>query len=134
MIPSGVAVESDALLLTAEGPADALHRAWKTAQTLMEWASGIASGAAALVRAAAPVPVACTRQHAPGPKALSITSIPDGGAIIPGPYPHLNPPHARPGTSRPWEGRGRARGGGGRAPQLPRAGTGQTGRPDGCQS
>ncbi|MGB5062434.1 MAG: ModD protein [Candidatus Competibacter sp.] len=82
VIPSGVAVESDALLLTAEGPADALHRAWKTAQTLMEWASGIASGAAALVRAAAPVPVACTRKNAPGTKALSIKAIQAGGAII----------------------------------------------------
>lgn len=80
-IPSGVAVESDALLLTAEGPAEALHRAWKTAQTLMEWASGIASGAAALVRVAAPVPVACTRKNAPGTKALSIKAIQAGGAI-----------------------------------------------------
>ena len=80
-IPSGVAVENDALLLTAEGPADALHRAWKTAQTLMEWASGIASGTAALVRAAAPVPVACTRKNAPGTKALSIKAIQAGGAI-----------------------------------------------------
>lgn len=81
VIPSGVAVESDALLLTAEGPAEALHQAWKTAQTLMEWASGIASGAAALVRAAAPVPVACTRKNAPGTKALSIKAIQAGGAI-----------------------------------------------------
>ncbi len=80
-IPSGVAVESDALLLTAEGSAEALHRAWKTAQTLMEWASGIASGAAALVRAAAPVPVACTRKNTPGTKALSIKAIQAGGAI-----------------------------------------------------
>lgn len=81
VIPSGVAVESDTLLLTAEGPAEALHRAWKTAQTLMEWASGIASGAAALVRAAAPVPVACTRKNAPRTKALSIKAIQAGGAI-----------------------------------------------------
>lgn len=69
------------MLLSAEGPADALHRAWKTAQTLMEWASGIASGAAALVRAATPVPVACTRKNTPGTKALSIKAIQAGGAI-----------------------------------------------------
>jgi len=81
VIPSGVAVERDALLLTAEGPVEALHRAWKTAQTLMEWASGVASGAAALVRAAAPVPVACTRKNAPETKALSIKAIQAGGAI-----------------------------------------------------
>lgn len=72
VVASGVAAESGALLLTAAGPADALHRVWKTAQTLMEWASGIASGAAAMVRAATPIPVACTRKNAPGTKALSI--------------------------------------------------------------
>jgi molybdenum transport protein len=82
IVSSGAVVEDDALLLTAAGPADALHRAWKTAQTLMEWASGIASGAAALVHAAAPVPVACTRKNAPGTKALSIKAIQAGGAIL----------------------------------------------------
>lgn len=82
IVLSGAVVEDGALLLTAEGPADALHRAWKTAQTLMEWASGIASDAAALVHAAAPVPVACTRKNAPGTKALSIKAIQAGGAIV----------------------------------------------------
>ncbi len=79
---SGAVVEDGALLLSAEGSAAALHRAWKTAQTLMEWASGIASGATALVRAAAPVPVACTRKNAPGTKALSNKAIQAGGAIM----------------------------------------------------
>ena len=82
IVLSGAVAEDSALLLTAEGSADALHRAWKTAQTLMEWASGIASGATALVRAAAPVPVACTRKNAPGTKALSIKAIQAGGAIM----------------------------------------------------
>ena len=82
IVLSGAVAEDGALLLTAEGSADALHRAWKTAQTLMEWASGIASGATALVRAAAPVPVACTRKNAPGTKALSIKAIQAGGAIM----------------------------------------------------
>lgn len=82
IVSSGAVAEDGALLPTAAGPADALHRVWKTAQTLVEWASGIASGAAALVRAAAPVPVACTRKNAPGTKALSIKAIQAGGAII----------------------------------------------------
>jgi len=82
IVLSGAVAEDGALLLTAEGSADALHRAWKTAQTLMEWASGIASGATALVRAAAPVPVACTRKNAPGTKALSVKAIQAGGAIM----------------------------------------------------
>ncbi|MCP5159109.1 MAG: ModD protein [Gammaproteobacteria bacterium] len=79
---SGTTVDDGTLLLTAAGAADALHRAWKTAQTLMEWASGIASEATALVRAAAPVPVACTRKNAPGTKILSIKAIQAGGAIV----------------------------------------------------
>lgn len=82
IVLSGAVAEDGALLLTAEGSADALHRAWKTAQTLMEWASGIATGATALVRAAAPVPVACTRKNAPGTKALSMKAIQAGGAIM----------------------------------------------------
>ncbi len=80
--PSGATVDRGTVLLTVEGSADALHRAWKTAQTLVEWASGIASGAAALVSAAAPAPVACTRKNAPGTKALSIKAIQAGGAIV----------------------------------------------------
>ena len=79
---SGASVEDETLLLTAEGSADTLHQAWKVAQTLVEWASGIASEAAALVRAAAPVPVACTRKNVPGTKALSIKAIQAGGAIL----------------------------------------------------
>ncbi|MFO7641348.1 MAG: ModD protein, partial [Candidatus Competibacteraceae bacterium] len=80
-VPSGATVENETLLLTAEGSADTLHQAWKVAQTLVEWASGIASEAAALVRAAAPVPVACTRKNAPGTKVLSTKAIQAGGAI-----------------------------------------------------
>jgi molybdenum transport protein len=39
-------------LLMASGPAGALHRAWKSAQTLVEWCSGIASSAAEIQTAA----------------------------------------------------------------------------------
>ncbi|HRY16592.1 MAG TPA: ModD protein, partial [Candidatus Competibacteraceae bacterium] len=35
IVSSSVVAEDGALLLTAAGSADALHRAWKTAQTLM---------------------------------------------------------------------------------------------------
>lgn len=81
-VASGAKVADGERLLTVEGPVDALHRAWKTAQSLMEWASGIASNAAALVRAADPLPVACTRKHVPGAKALSIKAVRAGGAIM----------------------------------------------------
>lgn len=80
--PSGVAVEPGVQLLEASGPADALLRGWKVAQTLMEWASGIASSAAAIVAAAAPVAVACTRKNVPGTKAMSVKAVKAGGAIM----------------------------------------------------
>ena len=51
-VTRGTSVETGALLLQAEGSAAALHRVWKTAQTLIEYASGIASSAARIVAAA----------------------------------------------------------------------------------
>lgn len=79
---SGAPLGSDGLILEAEGSAEALHRVWKVAQTLVEWASGIASGAAALAAVAGPVPVACTRKTPPGAKALAIKAVRAGGAGI----------------------------------------------------
>lgn len=81
---SGDAVGADALLLQAQGPADALLRAWKTAQTLIEQASGIATAARRIVDAAhavAPgIPVECTRKAMPGGRALSVRAVMAGGA------------------------------------------------------
>ncbi|THF56895.1 ModD protein [Pseudothauera rhizosphaerae] len=79
---SGSQVAEGALLLSAEGPAGALHRAWKTAQNLVEWMSGVATAAAAIVDAARPLAVACTRKNVPGTKALSIKAVRAGGAIV----------------------------------------------------
>lgn len=78
---SGVAVDPGAPLLVASGEAGALHRVWKTAQVLLEWASGVATAAAAIA-AAAGIPVACTRKSAPGTKALAIKAVRAGGAIM----------------------------------------------------
>ena len=66
----------------AEGSAAQLHRAWKTAQTLVEWASGIASSAAAIVAEASGVAVACTRKNVPGTKAMSVKAVKAGGAVM----------------------------------------------------
>ncbi|MDE2584608.1 MAG: ModD protein [Betaproteobacteria bacterium] len=77
---SGAELAPGSLILEAEGSAGALHRVWKVAQTLVEWASGIASSASALVAAARPVPVACTRKTPPGAKALAIKAVRAGGA------------------------------------------------------
>jgi molybdenum transport protein len=79
---SGQQVGKDTLLLEAQGSAQALHRAWKTAQVLVEWASGISSAAAVIVQAAAPVAVACTRKNVPGTKAMSVKAVRAGGATM----------------------------------------------------
>lgn len=80
----GEAVTPGTALLVAEGPAGALHRAWKTAQTTMELLSGIASAAREVVTAAAsagPVPVACTRKTFPGARRFQLGAIRLGGCI-----------------------------------------------------
>lgn len=83
---SGTAVAAGREILAAEGPAGALLAGWKVAQTLMEWASGISTGAARLVAAAQAanpeVLVACTRKPVPGTRALSLKAVVAGGATI----------------------------------------------------
>ena len=82
--PSGTALAGGEAILAASGPAAALHRSWKVAQTLVEIASGIATSARRVVEAARSVrpdvAVACTRKTVPGAKLLSIKAIMAGGA------------------------------------------------------
>lgn len=80
--PSGQPAQPGELLLRAHGSAGQLHRAWKTAQTLLEWASGLATATAALVAAAGGVPLACTRKNVPGAKALSVKAVLAGGGVM----------------------------------------------------
>lgn len=80
--PSGTAVAAGAVFLEADGPAGALHRAWKVAQTLTEYASGIATRARRIVEAAPGVTVACTRKNFPGAKDLSVKAVMAGGAVM----------------------------------------------------
>lgn len=84
VVPSGTAVEPGTPLLTLSGRAADLHRVWKPAQTLMEYAGGIASATAELLATARRgnprVRVACTRKHLPGSKSLSVKAILCGGA------------------------------------------------------
>ncbi|MDO8926725.1 MAG: ModD protein [Sideroxyarcus sp.] len=79
---SGQAVNKDDLLLDARGDAQALHRVWKTAQVLVEWASGISTATAAIAKAASPIAVACTRKNVPGTKAMSVKAVRAGGATM----------------------------------------------------
>jgi molybdenum transport protein len=82
---SGDALSPGAPILTARGPAFALMRGWKTAQTLVEIWSGVASAARAIVDAAKSVSphvvVACTRKTAPGTKTFAVAAIKAGGAV-----------------------------------------------------
>lgn len=82
LTPSGSTVAAGTVLLEATAPAILLHRGYKTAQVLVEWASGIASAAAAIVAAAGGIPVACTRKHVPGTKSLSTKAVKAGGATM----------------------------------------------------
>ena len=79
---SGASATPGDLMLQAQGSAASLHRAWKTAQTLVEWASGISTATAAIVGAANGVAVACTRKNVPGTKALSAKAVRAGGGIM----------------------------------------------------
>lgn len=85
-IESGQTVAAGTLLLEATGSAQALHQAWKVAQTLMEATSGVASATHAMIKALSAagmsVPVACTRKNFPGTKALAIKAIKAGGATV----------------------------------------------------
>lgn len=85
LVPSGQRAEAGALLVEVEGPAGAIHRSYKMAQTLMELLSGIATSARAMAdaaRAANPrTRVACTRKHMPGMKRQALRAIEAGGAV-----------------------------------------------------
>ena len=82
---TGAQVEAGADLMVAEGDAASLHRGMKVAQTLMEIASGIATGARRILLAArdgrAGIAVACTRKHLPGAKDVMLKAIMAGGCV-----------------------------------------------------
>jgi molybdenum transport protein len=86
LLPSGSDAAPGATMLRAAGSAASLHRAWKLAQTLVEYASGIATAAASIVavlRAGGfDTPVACTRKNFPGTKALAVKAVLAGGALM----------------------------------------------------
>ena len=83
---SGTALEPGAPILSARGPASALLRGWKVAQTLIETWSGVATEARAIVdaaRAVAPqIAIACTRKNIPGTKRFAVAAVKAGGAVM----------------------------------------------------
>ena len=83
---SGTALEPGSPILTAHGPASALLRGWKVAQTLIEVWSGVATDARAIVDAATAVApaitIACTRKNIPGTKRFAVAAVKAGGAVM----------------------------------------------------
>ncbi len=83
---SGATLEPGSPILTARGPASALLRSWKVAQTLIEIWSGVATEARAIVAAATAVApdiaVACTRKNIPGTKRFAVAAVKAGGAVM----------------------------------------------------
>jgi len=83
---SGAALDQGAPILTAYGPASALLRSWKVAQTLIETWSGVATDARTIVEAATAVAphiaVACTRKNVPGTKRFAVAAVRAGGAVM----------------------------------------------------
>jgi molybdenum transport protein len=81
---SGEILQAGEEILELEGDAGNLHEVWKTAQTLMEYLSGIASCTADIVVAARhanpEIGIACTRKNFPGTKAAAIKAVLCGGA------------------------------------------------------
>ena len=76
---SGQSAQPGDPLLVADGNAATLHAGWKAAQTLVEWASGIATAVRAIrdaARAVRPdIVVACTRKAVPLTRALSVKAV-----------------------------------------------------------
>ena len=83
-IASGTTLQPDETILSLEGEAAALHVVWKTAQTLMEYLSAIATTTADIVTAARngnpDCAVVCTRKNFPGTKAATVKAVLAGGA------------------------------------------------------
>ena len=81
---SGERLPAGSVILTLEGEASALHAVWKTAQTLIEYLSGIATCTADIVAAARrtnpEIGIACTRKNFPGTKRAAIKAVLCGGA------------------------------------------------------
>jgi molybdenum transport protein len=81
---SGDRIAAGTVFLEGRGNAASIHLAWKMAQTLVEYASGIATRTHRIVEAAraeAPdIAVACTRKNFPGTKEISVKAVLAGGA------------------------------------------------------
>jgi molybdenum transport protein len=85
LVPSGTRCDPGTVFLDARGTAQALHAGWKVALNLLEYASGIATRTARIVRAAKEanpgIVVVTTRKSFPGTKKVAVKAIMAGGAL-----------------------------------------------------
>lgn len=86
LAPSAQAVSVGAPLLSAQGSIESLFAAWKLAQTLIEWSSGVATAVAQLVNVArsvnATAVIACTRKTVPYTRQLAVKAVRAGGGSM----------------------------------------------------
>lgn len=84
LVASGTRLAAGSDILSLSGPAAGLHVVWKTAQTLMEYLSGIATCSADILAAARranpQASVVCTRKNFPGTKAAAMKAVLCSGA------------------------------------------------------
>lgn len=84
-VRSGAQAGSGQALLLAQGPAQALLRAWKVGQNLLEFACGVATLTHDVVQAVhavnPDVAILTTRKHAPGVRKLALKATLAGGAM-----------------------------------------------------
>jgi molybdenum transport protein len=83
---TGDFVHPNDVILRATGPAEALHMAWRAAQEVIAYASGVATSTNSLVKLAKnenpKVVIATTRKTPPGLKDLYFTAVMAGGGVI----------------------------------------------------
>jgi molybdenum transport protein len=86
VVPSGTQASPGDILLTVLGEAAGLLMAWKTAQTLAEAMSGMASATRRIVDAVRDaghdLPLACTRKNFPGTRAFAAKAVRSGGGVM----------------------------------------------------
>ncbi len=84
-VPTGTLAAAGTVILEAEGTAEILHSGWKAGLNLLEYASGVASRTARIVKAARAInpdiSVVTTRKSFPGTKQIVIKAIMAGGAL-----------------------------------------------------
>ncbi len=84
-LASGTTVSPNTEFLKVRGTAQALHSGWKAALNLLEYASGISSRTARIVRSARKVNpsvmIVSTRKLFPGTKKIAVKAVAAGGAL-----------------------------------------------------